>query len=239
MAQKLNRDGKLSSNQAGIWYTNIALVAGDSVIPRSAVFVSETVITRSCHRTLIQLGDLSRYRETEVGGEKRDWSPAIGYYDLAGSILPISGQSHNQLAVIALSEGNHFRAIYHIFRSLATEEPHPLSKGNLKVALLKISSSREKGKPVQKVIDSNKSSTPDALLDCYMKLLELYYQGNNTGQITLEDEVLSNFSSLIKQSTPGSTLHRIVIVNIASAYVSQKRFQAAGEQRSSSTISRL
>ena len=43
----------------------------------------------SCYRTLIRLGDLSRYRTTELEDpDKRRWGPAVGYYSLAGEIWP-------------------------------------------------------------------------------------------------------------------------------------------------------
>jgi len=203
------------------------LASGDPIITKSAVLVDEKAILHSCHRTLIQLGDLSRYRETEAGGEQRDWSAAIGFYDLAGSILPSSGHSHNQLAVLALAESNIFRAIYHLYRSLASEEPHPQSEGNLKKAFSKISSSWEKGDLRHSNDGPQAKSNSEVFLGWYLRFLELCHQGKGENRLELEDEVLSRFTSLLKEDT-SSILHRIIIVNIASADAAKKRFQSAG-----------
>ena len=96
--------------------------------PKTAEESLRTRILQSCHATLIRLGDLSRYRETELVAKDRNWGPAIGYYDLAMVIYPASGASHNQLAVIALADGNHLRATYHLYRALSAHEPHPSAR---------------------------------------------------------------------------------------------------------------
>lgn len=48
-------------------------------------------VIRSCHRTMIYLGDLSRYRE--FGRTTKNYGPAIGYYTLAKELLPTSGET--------------------------------------------------------------------------------------------------------------------------------------------------
>jgi len=226
VAQTLNRGGETLLLSWQCWGL-LLLVSDDLVATTSAASIDNKAIVHSCHRTLIQLGDLSRYRETEVGGEKRDWSAAIGFYDLAGSILPSSGQSHNQLAVLALADGNMFRAIYHLYRSLASEEPHPQSEGNLKKAFSKVSSSWEKGDLLHLNNGIKAKSVPDVFFGWYLRLLELCYQGKEEDRLELEDEVPSRLTSLLRQET-SSMLYRVVIVNIASADASEKRFQSAG-----------
>lgn len=209
--------------------THVALVPRSRTPFRSAVFVTEIAILRSCHRTIIQLGDLSRYREMEVGGEKRDWSAAIGFYDLAGSILPSSGQSQHQLAVLALADGNLFRAVYHLYRSLSTEEPHPLSEKNLTIAFNKISSGIEKGALPRNNNASKGKASFDALVGWHLRLITLCYQGRNLVETELEDEVSARFTLLLKEDESGPILHRLILVNIASTDAAQRRFQAAGK----------
>lgn len=53
----------------------------------------------SCHRSLIFLGDLARYKESHGDADvrSRDWSVAAGYYQQAISLWPSSGNPHNQV----------------------------------------------------------------------------------------------------------------------------------------------
>ena len=52
----------------------------------------------SCHRCLIYLGDLARYKELhgDANGQNHDWSVAANYYLKAVSFWPASGNPHNQ-----------------------------------------------------------------------------------------------------------------------------------------------
>lgn len=54
---------------------------------------------QSCHRCLIFLGDLARYKESHGDADvrSRDWSVAAGYYQQAISLWPSSGNPHNQV----------------------------------------------------------------------------------------------------------------------------------------------
>jgi hypothetical protein len=86
-------------------------------------------VIKSCHRTLVFLGDLSRYRE--VPKTQKNWGPATGYYTLAKTLIPSSGTPHNQLAVIAINEGSNLSATYHLYRALSVAEPFPQAGENL------------------------------------------------------------------------------------------------------------
>lgn len=60
----------------------------------------------SCHRCLIFLGDLARYKEVHGSGQDTrsiDFSVAAGYYMQATSLWPSSGNPHNQVLVISLT----------------------------------------------------------------------------------------------------------------------------------------
>lgn len=86
-----------------------------------------------CHRFLVCLGDLARYRElyekTDI--EKHNWAVAATYYSKATFIWPDSGNPQNQLAVLATYIGDEFLALYHCIRSLAVKEPFPDAWNNL------------------------------------------------------------------------------------------------------------
>lgn len=92
-------------------------------------------VIRSCHRTLVFLGDLSRYRE--VPKQPKNWAPATGYYTLAKKLIPSSGTPYNQLAVIALNEGSTLSATYHLYRAISVSEPFPEASDNLEIGFRK------------------------------------------------------------------------------------------------------
>ncbi|KAL6206603.1 hypothetical protein ACLB2K_023851 [Fragaria x ananassa] len=86
-----------------------------------------------CHRFLVCLGDLARYKEQYEKPEvqSRNWSVAATHYLEATRIWPDSGNPQNQLAVLAMYIGDEFLALYHCIRSLAVKNPFPEAKDNL------------------------------------------------------------------------------------------------------------
>lgn len=168
----------------------------------------------SCHATLIRLGDLSRYRETELAtGKNRNWGPAIGYYDLASVINPDSGASHNQLAVIALADGNHLRATYHLYRALSAKDPHPTSKGNLEIEFRKIMNAWAK----RELIPREDAGIPGkALTPWFVYLHAQCYKGVDFPEHDeLENEVLSQLAVDLKERSLEGTLLKFCLINIA------------------------
>ncbi|CAL5344997.1 unnamed protein product [Camellia sinensis] len=87
----------------------------------------------SCHRFLVCLGDLARYRELckKLDFPRHDWSVAATYYFKATLVWPDSGNPQNQLAVLATYVGDDYMALYHCIRSLAIKEPFPDAWNNL------------------------------------------------------------------------------------------------------------
>jgi hypothetical protein len=189
--------------------------------PRIAVEL-KTHVLQSCHNTLIQLGDLSRYRETEIGDEKdRNWGPAIGYYGLAAEIYPDSGRPHNQLAVVAREDGSHFRAVYHIYRSLASNPPFPQAQPNLELEFRRILNAWEKGELIHnhKTVDSNNGSR--ALIAWFVRLHSKCYKGEDFKEHDeLEGEVLSHLAIELKEHSLDSMLQKIILINLAAEYFS-------------------
>lgn len=170
-------------------------------------------ILQSCHATLIRLGDLSRYRETELVNKDRNWGPAIGYYDLASVIYPVSGTSHNQLAVIALADGNHFRATYHLYRALSTQNPHPSAKGNLEIEFKKVMNLWTK----RELIRPEDAGIPGrALAPWFVYLHAQCYRGQDFPEHDeLESEVMSQLAVEIRERSLEGTLQKFCMVNIA------------------------
>ncbi|XP_058205654.1 nonsense-mediated mRNA decay factor SMG7-like [Rhododendron vialii] len=93
----------------------------------------------SCHRCLIYLGDLARYKGLygEVESKARDFAAASSYYMQASSLWPSNGNPHHQLAILALYSGDELVAIYRYFRSLAVDYPFSTARDNLIIAFEK------------------------------------------------------------------------------------------------------
>ncbi|KEH36551.1 putative telomerase activating protein Est1 [Medicago truncatula] len=86
-----------------------------------------------CHRSLVCMGDLARYKEQceNPDTQNHNWSVAATHYLEATRIWPNSGNPQNQLAVLATYIGDEFLALYHCVRSLAVKEPFPDAWNNL------------------------------------------------------------------------------------------------------------
>ncbi|XP_059646121.1 nonsense-mediated mRNA decay factor SMG7-like [Cornus florida] len=93
----------------------------------------------SCHRCLIYLGDLARYKGLYGEGESkaRDFAAASSYYVQASSLWPSSGNPHHQLAILASYSGDELVAAYRYFRSLAVDNPFTTARDNLIIAFEK------------------------------------------------------------------------------------------------------
>ncbi|KAK1276523.1 Protein SMG7 [Acorus gramineus] len=93
----------------------------------------------SCHRCMIYLGDLARYKGLYGEGDSVscEYAAASSYYIQASCMWPSSGNPHHQLAILASYSGDDLVAIYRYFRSLATETPFSTARDNLIIAFEK------------------------------------------------------------------------------------------------------
>lgn len=178
-------------------------------------------VLQSCHQTLIQLGDLSRYRETELTDKdkERNWGPAKGYYGLAAELCPEYGHAHNQLAVISREDGDHFRSVYHLYRSLASKIPHPQAKTNLETQFKRIISAWEKGQLINNHKSSDGSNAGRALIAWFVRLHSRIYKGEEfAAHDELEGEVLSHLALELKERSLDSILPKVILINLAAEY---------------------
>jgi hypothetical protein len=172
----------------------------------------------SCYETLVRLGDLSRYRETETVEKNRNWGPAKGYYDLAAEIYPSSGIAHNQLAILAREEGDLLRSTYHQYRSLACEEPHPRAQSNLALEFKKIAAAWNKGEPMNPPKSQDGNNTR-ALVTWFVRLHSMCFKGEEFAQREdMEIEVLSQLTNELKERPLDSILQKIILINLAAEY---------------------
>lgn len=93
----------------------------------------------SCHRCLIYLGDLARYKGLYGEGDSkvRDFAAASSYYMQASSLWPSSGNPHHQLAILSGYSNDELVSIYRYFRSLAVDNPFITARDNLIIAFEK------------------------------------------------------------------------------------------------------
>lgn len=171
---------------------------------------------------MIRLGDLSRYRETELVHKGRDWGPAKGYYNLASDISIESGTSHNQLAVIALVDDDHLRVTYHLYRALSAFKPHEESRKNLEKEFKKILNKKN-------IIPSEDAGIPGrALIPWFVYLHAECYKGVDFAEHDeLENEVMSQLTVGLKERALEATLQKFVLINIAAEHCS--RIRSKGE----------
>lgn len=189
-------------------------------------------LLQSCHQSLIHLGDLSRYRESElnVEGKDRNWGPAIGYYDLAIAINPASGLPHNQLAIISKSEGDHARALYHLYRAQNALEPPPTAFANLQLEFKKIREASERSNTATE--SHGKSDDPLATLQrCVPLLHACCFDGTDFPEYTnIETQVLGQLvAGLSVHRLETSFVNRMVLSNIAADFTAGDRWQDAPE----------
>ncbi|KAK1323987.1 Protein SMG7 [Acorus calamus] len=102
----------------------------------------------SCHRCMIYLGDLARYKGLYGEGDSVscEYAAASSYYIQASCMWPSSGNPHHQLAILASYSGDDLVAIYRYFRSLATETPFSTARDNLIIAFEKTTTGQMNGK---------------------------------------------------------------------------------------------
>jgi Est1 DNA/RNA binding domain/Telomerase activating protein Est1 len=222
VAQKLRLDSKLLTEVDDV--VNCAALSADTPVEPS--LQEAQLLLDSCHATLVRLGDLSRYRETELQSKNRNWAPAVGYYELATTIKPSSGASHNQLAVIALADGSHLRVLYHLYRALGVEEPYPRARENLETEFKKILDRKSKNQ----LFPQQPEQQPAGVLQAWFVYLHARL---NDGVAfpeheELENEVLTNLSVELKERSLEALLPRFVLINIAAQHLANTR--AAGKR---------
>jgi protein SMG7 len=107
-------------------------------------------------KALICLGDLARYREQQKeqyvsdfpsrgrGGRPvhnlsrpNSYSKSQEFYEMARLLVPDSGNSSHQLAILANSQKDTFTAVYHYYRSLCVRSPFETAAENLQTTLNK------------------------------------------------------------------------------------------------------
>ncbi|KAL8356435.1 hypothetical protein RB601_001642 [Gaeumannomyces tritici] len=172
----------------------------------------------SCHATLLHLGDLSRYRG-QVERKTHTFDKPLAYYSLANDLIPNSGYGHHQMAVVFLGEKDKdLAAVYHLYRALAVQEPHPNALQNLEVEFKKL-------RPSSPPRGRNASLDPQVTLATwFVKLQAIFYTGETLPQqAELEGEVAHRMQMLLVTKDSNEVLMMMTLTNITAYYIARQR----------------
>lgn len=144
----------------------------------------------------------------------------MGYYDLATAIRPSSGASHNQLAVIALADGSHMRAIYHLYRAITVKTPYPRARENLEAEFKKILD-----RNIKDCLFPEPGQQPGDMLQAQFVNLHaaLHVGVNFQDHEELEGEILKSLSVELREPPVGDLLLKFTLSNIAAQHLASNQ----------------
>ncbi|KAK4190388.1 hypothetical protein QBC35DRAFT_449361 [Podospora australis] len=173
------------------------------------------IVKDSCHKTLIYLGDLARYR-TLLRTKDRNWDNALAYYLLANDLMPESGFGHHQCGVIYGEMGDHLQVIYHLFRAMDCDKPHPNASPNLE-------------REFRDAAKQKSGGAQNVLVTWFHKLHGFYFHGKEFNERKeLEAEVEHRLTVALKSATDSTTslqLVSMVLANVSSYSVYLRKLQ--------------
>ncbi|KXH58878.1 telomerase activating protein Est1 [Colletotrichum salicis] len=171
------------------------------------------IILKYVHLVLIHLGDLSRYR-MQARHKVPSYEAALTYYSLAHDILPNSGFAHHQMGIIYLDERKHLDIIYHFYRAMAIQDPHPMAAQNLESELKSLSAPTT---PVRRI---GPPDPQEAFVTWFVKLHSHFSKGEPFPQHEgLEKEVINHLEMAIKAPNTQPILLKMVLLNMSAFYV--------------------
>ncbi|KAK5629568.1 hypothetical protein RRF57_005283 [Xylaria bambusicola] len=182
-----------------------------------------TLILKSCHMTLVRLGDLVRYRcQLSDKFSKATFDTASDYYSLANSLDPEDGSAHHQLAVLHKIPGQHFDIVYHFHRAIAVSRPHELALQNLEREFKSPESSYQGRKGPAK-------DQSQAMVSWFVQLHAFYFHGKHfSRQDELEKEVLHRLEIAFKSGDSDNTLLlKMILVNMAAYDISTQKVNSS------------
>ncbi|OIW33425.1 hypothetical protein CONLIGDRAFT_695949 [Coniochaeta ligniaria NRRL 30616] len=172
-------------------------------------------VLASCYLILNYLGDLWRYRTQLQRPKRRTFDTSLAYYRLANDLDPRSGYAYHQMGVIFLEQEKHFDIVYHFYRSLAAEQPHPSVATNLEFEFKKV---------LQSPASPRGQGSHHALQDWVVRLHAHFYRGRDFPQhAELEEEVLHRFSLAVKAHDFVDGLLKMALINICSYQVAKDK----------------
>jgi protein SMG7 len=192
------------------------LVVEDTISP-----VSEDLqrkVLYSCHLTLVHLGDLTRYR-VQARHKNSGYEGALLYYGLAHHLQPQSGFAFHQMGIINLEQGNHLDVVYHFYRALAVESPHPNAQTNLEAefkTLLAPNGSKSR---------HSVTAPQDHFTMWFVKLHAYFYKGEAfRPQEELEGEVMHRLEMACRNGASSDVLLKMAQVNMLAHSIASAQY---------------
>ncbi|RIA88754.1 hypothetical protein C1645_877171 [Glomus cerebriforme] len=201
----------------------------------------------SCHKSLIFLGDLARYRELHSDRINKNWSTACDYYNHARQLVPDSGNPHNQLAVIATYNSDDFLAVYHYYRSLVVKHQFLTAKDNISLLFHKAQTdtpdretemvqkvqreyggrrrfSHQRQMSSSSIAQSNKLKASEAIQSFFADFIRLhsilYLKVNLESYSELKASVLNQLKEhVLSRALEPDHLLKLTVINMAALYV--------------------
>ncbi|KAI1131489.1 hypothetical protein F5Y10DRAFT_59059 [Nemania abortiva] len=181
------------------------------------------LVLKSCHMTLVHLGDLARYRcQLTDKFSRTAFAAAVDYYGLAHVLDPDDGSAHHQLGVLHQTGSQHFDIVYHFHRAIAVSKPHGLALQNLK----------QEFKNPENSSQARKGSSKDqsqAMVTWFVRLHAFFFHGKHFSQQSeLEEEVLHRFDLALKNDDPDNTLLlKMILINMAAYDISTEKVKSS------------
>lgn len=192
----------------------------DNVVTIDAA--QKQLVLQIYHWSLVRLGDLSRYRETQLQSTNRNWGPAKGYYKLAIVVLPTSGAPYHQLGAVAQIDQDTFGTTYYFYRALMQATPHPNARANLELQFRKTCKLWEKPKN-HSVKDGCFTSFPSRFVAFHAKC---YSEVGFDEQRDLETELIHEITVTLLQRPDTGVLSKICLTNIAAESSALERLRS-------------
>jgi hypothetical protein len=151
---------------------------------------------------------------------------AIGYYNLAATLLPQFGTVHNQLAALTVIDGDHLRAVYHLCLAATVEEPHENAIKNINYQFKKIINAWNS--PTN-VISHQESNPLRPLQTWFIRVHARCSAGVWFSEYdAIEREVLQQLHSALIRRTDllAGTLEKFVIINAATEWLAYRRLKS-------------
>ncbi|KAK7414520.1 hypothetical protein QQX98_006631 [Neonectria punicea] len=189
------------------------------------------MVLKSCHFTLICLGDLARY-QTQAGLRKSSYDTSMAYYSLAYDLKTDSGFAFHQMGIISLEENKDLDVVYYFYRGIAVADPHPNAKQNLE-SKFKAILQPDKNQPPRK----STRTPPDAFITWFGRLHAVFYKGEMLPQSSeLEREVLHRLDMASKGTSHTEVLFKMMLINMSAYHVASQKYT---EETPSAAVSRF
>ncbi|RFU80329.1 telomerase activating est1 [Trichoderma arundinaceum] len=192
------------------------LVVEDKISPVSDDL--QRKVLYSCHLTLVHLGDLTRYR-VQARHKNSGYEGALLYYGLAHHLQPQSGFAFHQIGIINLEQGNHLDVVYHFYRALAVDSPHPNAQLNLEAEFKTVLA------PNGSKSRHNASAPQDHFTMWFVKLHAFFYKGEVFHQQDeLEGEVMHRLEMACRNAASPNILLKMALVNMLAHYIATAQY---------------